>query len=132
MVHKKKWPPSCHREPESLKSPKNIEDDVISCACAVHWLGMRSSWGLRMTHLFGVKLQPVLLMWSVRGCSLHGLVFVMCLRYVFSLQVSALLKQSIKQRKNCNKNSKQRNCRLHDGVAIVGVTGAVVAVGSAG
>ena len=44
MVHKKKWPPSCHREPESPKSPKNIEDDVISCACAVHWLGMRSSW----------------------------------------------------------------------------------------
>ena len=40
----KKWPPSCHREPESPKSPKNIEDDVICCACAVHWLGMRSSW----------------------------------------------------------------------------------------
>ena len=40
----KKWPPSCHREPESPKSPKNIEDDVISCACAVHWLHMRSSW----------------------------------------------------------------------------------------
>ena len=50
MVHKKKWPPSCHREPESPKSPKNIEDDVISCACAVHWLGMRSSWRPNPAH----------------------------------------------------------------------------------
>ena len=47
---KKKWPPSCHREPESPKSPKNIEDDVISCACAVHWLGMRSSWRPNPAH----------------------------------------------------------------------------------
>ena len=47
---KKKWPPSCHREPESPKSPKNIEDDVIGCACAVHWLHMRSSWGPNPAH----------------------------------------------------------------------------------
>ena len=52
---KKKWPPSCHREPESPKSPKNIEDDVISCACAVHWLHMRSSWGHNPAHTTDIR-----------------------------------------------------------------------------
>ena len=27
------------------QEPQKIEDDVIGCACADHWLHMRSSWG---------------------------------------------------------------------------------------
>ena len=47
----KKWPPSCHREPESPKSPKNIEDDVIGCACAVMGLEDDSSvWSYPPAH----------------------------------------------------------------------------------
>ena len=72
----KKWPPSCHREPESPKSPKNIEDDVISCACAVHWLGMRSSW------------RPNLAATTAPHGTIHGLWFlsgiVFSLLYLFS------------------------------------------------
>ena len=32
------------------QEPQKIEDDVIGCACADHWLHMRSSWGPNPAH----------------------------------------------------------------------------------